>query len=66
MTIKVLKEILIAKGKADSYSDGETPLDLWRALNKKSDQGVFNFIEKGFILSNGRPREPLNNSQSIW
>ncbi|QFT53835.1 hypothetical protein [Microbulbifer sp. THAF38] len=56
MSIKVLKEILIAKGKADSYSDGQTPIDLWRALNKKSDQGVFDFIEKGFILSNGRPR----------
>ena len=56
MSVIVLKDILIEKGKLDCYFDGKTPVTLWRALNKKSSQGVFDFIEQGFVLSNGRPR----------
>lgn len=56
MSITVLKDVMIEKGKLDCYFDGRTPITLWRALNKKSRQGVFDFMEQGFVLSNGRPR----------
>jgi hypothetical protein len=56
MSITVLKDILISKGKLDSYFGGFAPVNLWRAVNRKSNNGVFDFVEKGFILSNGRPR----------
>ncbi|MCP4494067.1 MAG: hypothetical protein GY820_43210 [Gammaproteobacteria bacterium] len=56
MSITVLKDILIAKDKLDSYFEGKAPVTLWRALNRKLDLGVFDFIEQGFPLSNGRPR----------
>ena len=56
MSITILKDVLIEKGKLDCYFDGKTPVNLWRALNKKSNQGVFDFFEQGFVLSNGRPR----------
>ncbi len=56
MSVTILKDILIEKGKLDCYFDGKTPVSLWRALNKKSSQGVFDFTEQGFVLSNGRPR----------
>ena len=48
MSIKVLKDILIEKGQLDCYFEGKTPVTLWRALNRKSNLGVFDFIEKGF------------------
>ena len=56
MQVTILKDVLIEKDKLDRYFDGKTPVDLWRALNKKSAQGVFDFIEQGYVLSNGRPR----------
>ena len=56
MSVTVLKDVLIEKGKLDCYFDGAVPINLWRALNRKSNMGVFDFIEQGFTLSNGRPR----------
>lgn len=56
MSITVLKDVLISKGKLDKYFDGQVPTNLWRALNKKSNLGVFDFIEQPMVLSNGRPR----------
>jgi hypothetical protein len=56
MSITILKDVLIEKDKLDRYFEGSVPVTLWRALNKKANQGVFEFVEKGFTLSNGRPR----------
>lgn len=56
MSISTLKDVLIGKGQLDRYFGDSVPKDLWRALKKKSGQNPFDFIEKGFILSNGRPR----------
>lgn len=56
MSITILKDILIEKGKIDCYFEGAVPTDLWRALNKKSNTDIFDFVEEAFILSNGRPR----------
>ncbi len=56
MTIVVLKEILISKGKIENYFDGNVPVNLWRAFNRKQNTEIFNFFEAPTILSNGRPR----------
>jgi len=56
MSITVLKDVLISKGKLDSYFDGQVSTTLWRALNRKTNQGVFDFVEQAIVLSNGRPR----------
>ena len=56
MSIKLLKDVLISKGKLESYFEGAVPTTLWRALNRKSNQNVFDFIEQPMMLSNGRPR----------
>ncbi len=56
MSVTLLKDILIEKDKLDSFFDENVPVDLWRAVNKKSNNSVFDFIETGFVLSNGRPR----------
>ncbi len=55
MSVTLLKDILIGKDKLDSFFDEHVPVDLWRAVNKKSNNSVFDFIETGFVLSNGRP-----------
>lgn len=56
MTITILKDVLISKGRFDSYFEGQAPTNLWRAINRKSNQGVFDFVEQPMVLSNGRPR----------
>ena len=56
MSVTILKDVLISKGKLENYFDGSVPTNLWRALNRKSHQGVFDFIEQPMVLSNGRPR----------
>ena len=56
MSVTVLKDVLIAKGKIDRYFEGAVPVNLWRALNRKSGLSAFDFVEKAFVLSNGRPR----------
>lgn len=72
MSITTLKDVLIEKNQLDRYFDKSTPIDLWRALNKKSDFQPFDFVEKGFILSNGRPRpadikiERINNEDWVF
>ncbi|WP_444930820.1 hypothetical protein ACJJIF_03275 [Microbulbifer sp. SSSA002] len=44
MTVKALKDILIQKGKVDCYFDEKVPVNLWRALKKKSNQAIFYFF----------------------
>ena len=39
-----------------NYFEGVVPVNLWRALNRKTNVRIFDFIEKGFTLSSGRPR----------
>lgn len=56
MSITILKDVLISKGQVDRIFEGSVPINLWRALNKKSNTEIFNFIEEPTILSNGRPR----------
>jgi len=56
MSITLLKDVLISKGKLESYFEGAVPTTLWRALNRKANQNVFDFIEQPMMLSNGRPR----------
>jgi hypothetical protein len=56
MSITTLKDVLIEKDQLDRFFDKLAPVDLWRALNRKSGSQPFDFIEKGFVLSNGRPR----------
>jgi len=56
MAITTLKDVLISKGKLDRYFEGNVPVNLWRALNRKANQGVFDFVEQPMVLSNGRPR----------
>ncbi len=56
MSVTLLKDVLIEKNKLDSYFVGSVPINLWRAVKKKSGNSVFDFIEAGFVLSNGRPR----------
>jgi hypothetical protein len=57
MTITVLKDVLIQTGKIEKYFEGVVPANLWRAKNRKSSGGVFDFIEENTVLSNGRPRQ---------
>ncbi|WP_444932558.1 Tse2 family ADP-ribosyltransferase toxin [Microbulbifer sp. JTAC008] len=56
MSVTTLKDVLIEKDQLDRFFDKSIPVDLWRALKKKSGQQPFDFVEKGFVLSNGRPR----------
>lgn len=56
MTITVLKDVLISKGQVEKLFEGYMPINLWRALNRKSGMAVFDFIEEPMMLSNGRPR----------
>lgn len=56
MSITILKDVLISKGQVDRIFEGSVPINLWRVLNKKSNVGVFSFIEEPTVLSNGRPR----------
>jgi len=51
-----LRDVLIEQGKLDSFFDEHVPTHLWRAVSKKSGNSMFDFIETGFVLSNGRPR----------
>ncbi len=57
MSVTVLKDVLIHTNKLDRYFEGSTPVDLWRAKNRKSTADVFDFIEENTVLSNGRPRQ---------
>ncbi|WP_269078768.1 hypothetical protein [Endozoicomonas numazuensis] len=41
MREKLLKDILIQKGKLDCYFGDEVPVSLWRALKKKIEQWHF-------------------------
>jgi hypothetical protein len=54
--ITVLKDILIAADRLHDYFDGAVPVDLWRAVNRKRPGHIFDFVEREFVLSNGRPR----------
>lgn len=56
MSIIILKDVIIAKGQVDNLFEGQVPTNLWRALNRKSGQDVFDFVEQPMVLSNGRPR----------
>jgi hypothetical protein len=56
MEITLLKDILIQAGQVDAYYEGHVPLTLWRALNRRKNSGLFDFVEKPFVLSSGRPR----------
>lgn len=56
MSVTVLKDVLIGKGRLANYFEGVVPVNLWRALNRKTNVRIFDFIEKGFTLSSGRPR----------
>lgn len=56
MSITLLKDVLIAKNQLDRYFDGHIPLNLWRGINIKKNTGLLELVEKGFILSNGKPR----------
>lgn len=56
VTITVLKDIMIASDRLRDYFDGRVPVDLWRAINSKRPGHIFDFVEREFVLSNGRPR----------
>lgn len=56
MTTKVLKDILISRNQIEKYFEGSAPVNLWRALNIKTNSHPFDFYEEAAILSNGRPR----------
>lgn len=56
MSITILKDVLISKGQVEKLFEGSVPINLWRALNRKSNAGVFDFVEEPMVLSNGRPR----------
>lgn len=40
MSNKVLKDILLAQGELERYYDGAVPLNLWRALNARRNEGL--------------------------
>lgn len=40
----------------DRYFDGQVPLNLWRGMNVRKNKAMFEFVEQGYILSNGKPR----------
>lgn len=56
MIVTVLKDVLIARGQIERYFEGSVPVDLWRALNRKRPGELFDFVEREYRLSNGRPR----------
>ncbi len=56
MTISVLKDVLISRDQIDRYFESSVPVNLWRAMNVKMNRHPFEFVEKPFVLSNGRPR----------
>jgi hypothetical protein len=53
--IKVLRDIYVEAGEVERYFEGQVPVDLWRA-KRKGALSPFEFVEEGFVLSNGRPR----------
>ena len=57
MQIIVLSDVLIARGEIDRLFQGEVPVTLWRAMNVKHNRSPMEFVEKGFVMSNGRPRK---------
>jgi hypothetical protein len=52
----ILKDVLIDRSQIEKYYEGSVPVNLWRGVNKKKNQGIFDFVEEPFMLSNGRPR----------
>jgi hypothetical protein len=57
MPITVLSDVLIARGEIDRLYQGEVPVTLWRSMNVKHNKSPMEFVEKGFVMSNGRPRK---------
>lgn len=57
MTVTVLRDVLIQTNKLNMYFEDTTPVDLWRAKNRKSTANVFEFFEENTVSSNGRPRQ---------
>ncbi len=41
MRVTLLKDVLIEKNKLDRFFDGYVPVDLWRAVNKKSNNSIY-------------------------
>ena len=56
MEIVILKDVLIEQDQLDRYYDGQVPVHLWRALNRKQGTELFEFVESEFVMGNGRPR----------
>ncbi len=56
MEVTVLKDLLIQAGQTDTFYEGRVPVNLWRALNRRANASLFDFVEESFVLSNGRPR----------
>lgn len=57
MQITFLRDVLIARGEIDRLYQGEAPVTLWRAMNVRHNKSPMEFVEKGFVMSNGRPRK---------
>jgi hypothetical protein len=52
--ITVLSDVLIARGEIDRLYQSEVPVTLWRAMNVRHNKSPMEFVEKGFVMSNGR------------
>lgn len=70
MSETILKDIYISKGQVDRFFEGQVPVHLWRALNNKRGDALFDFFEVPTKLSNGRLRTPditiLNRGGTKW
>ena len=66
MDNETLKDILLARGELERYYDGEVPLNLWRALNVRRSERLFDLVESPFKMSNGRVRRPDITIEMGW
>lgn len=66
MDNETLKDILLARGELERYYDGEVPLNLWRALNVRRSERLFDLVESPFKMSNGRVRRPDITIERDW
>jgi len=56
MGFTVLKDLLISLGRLEDYIGGTVPVNLWRSHDTRLGGHPMDFVEKDYLLSDGRPR----------
>ena len=61
-----LKDILLSRDELERYYDGAVPLNLWRAMNLRTNKRLFDLVESPYKMSNGRVRRPDISIENGW